>query len=864
MPLPPHAEQTLLSLADPLLDRARIGRPALGLAYYPGERLDRRWMGALDQMLQARGFFAEHLTLSELGDAPVKSLLSRQRVTDHLFTIEITPSDLPDAALTLHTAVAQLNIQRDTLRDEKLALILWIPASHARRFADLASNLSDYRTVDVDLPALTEQTVAASPPHAAQSMHNLPFTSIGGEFIGREAEITALRRMLVESGASAITDALAVEGLGGMGKTRLALEYAYRHLADYPFVFFLRADDPSTVRSELGRLVDLSLPNLSLPPDAQDDTRCEAALAWLVAHPGWLLIFDNADAEAAADYLAEEILPRLRGRGHLLLTTRYVRWGGQVQALKLDSLTTASGVDYLLRTTSASRPALTSDPYDAQRLVEALDGLPLALEQAAAWVNQHHSSLQDALANLQQEDASLLSWYDPAAMRYPLPVAALWQRTLENLSATERSLIRLLAWLAPLPVPDFLYAAAEKLDLFKEQDVPQLIRGLESRSVLKARSDRSTQLHRLHHELERRRTPEKECAEWHSRVIQMLAKVVPFQSDDVRTWPRMRLLEAHVENALSLTKKDADSVSAELTWLLNQLGLYYYTQALHSKAEPLFRRALLLDEASFGADHPKVAIDLNNLATLLQATNRLAEAEEPMRRALKIDESNFGPGHPNVARDLNNLAQLLQATNRLAEAEEPMRRALKIDEASFGPDHPKVAIRLNNLGRLLQDTNRLEEAEESMRRGMTIFEKNLGKDHPNVATALNNIAMLFQETNRLAEAEEPMRRALRIDEASFGPDHPNVAIRLNNLASLLHVTNRLAEAVEAMRRSLVLFARFTAHTGHVHPHLRIVMNNYYGLLLKKGLPEPQAAKTALSALTEGGMTPEQIQQVVSS
>ena len=105
------------------------------------------------------------------------------------------------------------------------------------------------------------------------------------------------------------------------------------------------------------------------------------------------------------------------------------------------------------------------------------------------------------------------------------------------------------------------------------------------------------------------------------------------------------------------------------------------------------RRALAIDEQSYGADHPNVAIRLNNLALLLQATNRLAEAEPLMRRALAIDEQSYGADHPNVAIDLNNLAQLLQATNRLAEAEPLMRRALAIDEQSYGADHPNVAIR---------------------------------------------------------------------------------------------------------------------------------------------------------------------------
>ena len=98
-----------------------------------------------------------------------------------------------------------------------------------------------------------------------------------------------------------------------------------------------------------------------------------------------------------------------------------------------------------------------------------------------------------------------------------------------------------------------------------------------------------------------------------------------------------------------------------------------------------------------GSEHPNVAVILNNLAQLLRTTNRLAEAEPLMRRALTINEKSFGPQHPKVAIGLNNLAQLLQTTNRLAEAEPLMRRALTIDEKSFGPEHPEVAIRLNNL-----------------------------------------------------------------------------------------------------------------------------------------------------------------------
>jgi tetratricopeptide (TPR) repeat protein len=126
-----------------------------------------------------------------------------------------------------------------------------------------------------------------------------------------------------------------------------------------------------------------------------------------------------------------------------------------------------------------------------------------------------------------------------------------------------------------------------------------------------------------------------------------------------------------------------------------------------------------------------------------------------MPRALAIDEASFGPEHPNVATDLNNLAQLLYATNRLAQAEPLMRRALAIDENSYGPEHPNVAVRLNNLARLLQATNRLAEAEPLMRRSIAIFYqfgRATSHEHPRTQIAVRNYRALL-EAMQLDEAE---------------------------------------------------------------------------------------------------------------
>jgi hypothetical protein len=144
-----------------------------------------------------------------------------------------------------------------------------------------------------------------------------------------------------------------------------------------------------------------------------------------------------------------------------------------------------------------------------------------------------------------------------------------------------------------------------------------------------------------------------------------------------------------------------------------------------------------------------VAILLNHLAQLPQATNRLGEAEPLMRRALAIDEHRFGPDHPNVAVRLNNLAALLHATNRLVvvQAEPLMRRALAMDEHHFGPDHPNVALRLKNLDRLLQDANWLDEAEPLMRRCVEILEsftRTTGHEHPQLRAARSNHAAMVE------------------------------------------------------------------------------------------------------------------------
>ena len=416
---------------------------------------------------------------------------------------------------------------------------------------------------------------------------------------------------------------------------------------------------------------------------------------------------------------------------------------------------------------------MATDDADARALAEALDGLALALEQAGAYISHVRCSLAEYLERWRKQEKHVLEWFDERQMKYPKSVAVTWETTWSQLSPASRGLLEILSWFAPDPIPQWVLDGEATRPIavkaLENADVDLALADLEKYSMLK-RQPRGGEwgllVHRLVQEITRRRLPQTGSPRL-EQALRLADAVAVGDPQDVRTWPVWDALAPHVR--VLVAHADEAGMAEPTARLMNDLGLHSNSKALYAEAEPLMRRALAIDEGSYGPDHPNVAIRLNNLAGLLQDTNRLSEAEPLMRRALAIAEGSYGPDHPDVATSLNNLAGLLQATNRLDEAEPLYRRAVAIFETSLGPDHPHVATALNDLALLLQDTNRLGEAEPLYRRALAIAEGSYGPDHPDVATDLNNLAGLLQATNRLDEAEPLYRRAVAIVETSLRP-----------------------------------------------------------------------------------------------
>ncbi len=543
--------------------------------------------------------------------------------------------------------------------------------------------------------------------------NNMPLATLGSLFKGREEFLDTVRNKLQRGGhVSAIVGAQAVHGLGGLGKTRAAVEYALRHADEYSALLFVAADRPETLEKSLADLCGPLVLNLPEKDVKEQSVRYAAVVTWLHEHPGWFLILDNVDDKQAAKAV-EDLLPHLRD-GHVLITSRFREWSGGVKRLDLEILTPEASIDFLQERTEGSRRLEPDDEEAVTELVRELDGLPLALEQAAAFLVVMQESFAGYLRRWKAHEEKVRTWHDATQMNYPRSIAVTWDTSFEQLTFSSRALLNMLSWYAPDPIPVAVWQTeraeraiadgAQRLSPSTESlDAEDARAGLSRYGLIQWKPDRSAfSVHRLVQEVTRERlTPAEETASLQDglEVLNLYLSADP-PPQDVRSWPHWNPVRVHV--ATIVEHADKHGIAEPTSRLMNQLGLLLKVKGLWDEAEKLYRRALAIVEQSYGAQHPKVSNLLNNLAQLLQDTNRLAEAEPLMRLALVLDEQSYGSEHPNVAIVLNNLAQLLTATNRLAEAEPLLRRALVIMVTSLGANHPSTKTVEANYQTLLE------------------------------------------------------------------------------------------------------------------------------------------------------------------
>jgi tetratricopeptide (TPR) repeat protein len=592
-------------------------------------------------------------------------------------------------------------------------------------------------------------------PRTPDTIDNLPSRNL--HFTGRDALLERVRRLL-EGGRVALT---ALHGLGGIGKSQTALEYAWRHKADYCVVWWLRAEREETLLSDLAALA------VRLGARETNDLGAMAkqGLDLIEGKDGWLLVYDNVVTEKAVS----DWLPR-RG-GHVLMTSRDAVWQ-RVASLPVDVMSPSEAETFLTQRTG------TTD--GAAALAEALGRLPLALEQAAAFMAGCGWGCGQYLDVFRRRKADLLKRGTPAD--YPDTVATTWELSFAEVgkrSEAAAQLLILAAFLAPDDIPlDLLAEGADKLPSpLKEALTDDIARGdmvaaLRHWSLVTARDD-NIGLHRLVQDVVRGRLEPAMRAQWAGWTVECLWEAFPFKEKVFATWAPSRRLLAHGEAAAAHVQA-GDPAGRVTAQLLFYVGHCLYVFGLYARAEAAQRGALILAERYWPASSPALAACLNGLAVTLISQGGYEEAKPLIERALAVAEAALGADHVHVAAGASNLGGLLKNLGDFAGARAAFERALRIKEAAYGPDHPEVATTANNLAVVLSDAGDLAVAKALSERTLAIVEAKLDPSHPIIALHAHNLGTTLWKIGDRVGARPLLARAVAIAIAtdSLGPNHP--------------------------------------------------------------------------------------------
>jgi len=661
-------------------------------------------------------------------------------------------------------------------------------------FGKSAQELGLVSTKEPDDTIALQETAAMSSSagqEAAPTYWNVPYRR-SLFFTGREDILTQLRDAFTSDTATiALAQPQAISGLGGIGKTQTAIEYAYRYRDSYQAVFWVRAESPDLLVSDYSTLATL----LTLPErNEQDQSQITSAvIRWFDTHDSWLLILDNADElDAVSEYIPSA------GKGHILLTTRAQAVGTLAQRIDIDKLSLDDGVTLLLRRIKRLRGNATLESVptslrqQAQAIVEAVDCLPLALDQAGAYIEETSCSLSDYLKFYKTRRTKLLRMRGRDVGGHPEPVAATWSLAFENIERANPAaadLLRLCAFLHPDAIPESMIVegaselgptlgpiAADELDL--NEAIGQLLRY----SLVKRDADENVlNMHRLVQAVVRDGMKDDDERVWAERMVKMMNKVFPIV--EFKYWDICQRYLPHAQLCYELIQQ-WHIVSIEAGRLLNNLG--DYLQERGNYTDKVFQLALTVRQ-TMGIVDSDLAESFNNLAHIHHVQGKYPEAEQLQLRAIDIWQQTGGPIHLDVATGINNLASIYEDEGKYEQAEKFFQQALDIRTQLLGSSHATVADSLNNLGFLYGRLGRYEQAELMQRQAIVIWEQELGSMHPRVAVGINNLAILCYKSGEKEEAAYLTRKALEIREQIFGPLHPEVAASCNNLGFMYDI-----------------------------------------------------------------------------
>ncbi|KAJ5726945.1 hypothetical protein N7493_005972 [Penicillium malachiteum] len=435
---------------------------------------------------------------------------------------------------------------------------------------------------------------------------------------------------------------------------------------------------------------------------------------------------------------------------------------------------------------------------DTVTLINRLDGLPLAVSIAAAFMRQTGASITEYLQYYQQSWSDLQSQSSPGHQYQHGNILETWLISYQEIQKRNPKAAELLLLLAHFDNRDVWYELVKGAS--HSRDIPSWLEGIISSglsfkshikhliefSFLEAKQQEgSYSMHPVvqswcHHVAHTENIAKSD--QLRELALVSVGWTVPSASERNYSEIQQRLIP-HT-NHVCLERIDDDNII--VCGAFDGLGNLYKDQGKLKEAEEMYQRALAGREKALGPDHTSTLDTVNNLGNLYRNQGKLREAEEMYQRALMGREKALGPDHTSTLDTVNDLGNLYSDQGKLSNAEGMYQRALTGREKALGPDHTSTLNTVNNLGNLYRNQGKLREAEEMYQRALMGREKALGPDHTSTLNTVNNLGNLYRNQGKLREAEEMYQRALMGTEKALGPDHTSTLNTVNNLGNLYY------------------------------------------------------------------------------
>jgi tetratricopeptide (TPR) repeat protein len=623
-------------------------------------------------------------------------------------------------------------------------------------------------------------------------------------FTGREADIRELRTQLRTAGTTVVVAPVALQGLGGVGKTQVALEYLHRFKSDYDLIWWVECGQAQFIDVQLADLADQLTEAFTIAPpaDATLDEKARFVLNLLARPRGarpvedWLLIFDNAEDIAA-------VTPWLpRGGGHTLITSRNGAWAERARPIEVEVFTRHESVAHLRRVVPGIRRA------EAEQVAEALGDLPLAIEAAAVWLKDTDYRVADYLRELELRAPEALKLVKlPSG--YPRGVAAAWDPSLNLLrerSAAAVRLLQLCSVMAPNIARELIYsqgmaAVLKPFDasLSEPMVIGRVVREASKLALLKIDAAAGQiQMHRLVQAVVRDRMDSDELAAVRRDVQHILVAARPrHEVDDPDAWTAYRTIWPHLGPSQAMVSDEEEVRQLSV----DRVRYLWVASDLDRAAEVADTVTRQWEElaATVGPDTAQIIrkqrLQLEfNLANVKRSQSRFTEATALDERVLAEQSTLLGADHPHTLTTASSYAADLKTLGRY-------REALRLDEQTcpawaelYGEDHRRAIDAAHNLAVSFRLTGNVAE---SLRMDITTLDRyraTIGARHPNALRSAGNIARDLIEAGEYAEAATRAQSVYRLCAESLGARSPVTLDAQVLLGIALRSTGRWEEA----------------------------------------------------------------------